>query len=249
MAEETVKTIAGETQQQAQPEPAPASLKAILGQKLGMTQIFDEHGVVVPITVLRTGPCLVSKVCTKEKEGYDAVQLSFDLSVKGHAKSWLKEFRLADASGFKSGQSVAVGGIFKPGDYVDVVGVSKGKGFAGGVKRHGFRGGPATHGQSDRHRAPGSLTSRRSLGKVLLGQRMAGRMGGERVTTQKLEVVQVLADENLLYVKGAVPGVSRRGVIVQETSRPVKHKVVHAPKVSKRKKAAAPPKASAPAKK
>lgn len=240
MAEETIQKTVGEVPQAgAGAGLAPASLRAILGQKLAMTQIFDEHGFVVPITLLRAGPCLVSKVCTKEKEGYGAVQLSFSLSVKGRSKSWLKEFRLADVSGFQPGQSVALGGIFKPGDYVDVTGVSKGKGFAGGVKRHGFRGGPATHGQSDRHRAPGSLTSRRSLGRVLPGQRMAGRMGGEKVTVQKLEVVQVLADENLIYVKGAVPGVSRGGIVVQETSRPSKHKVVHAPKVSKRKKAAA----------
>jgi large subunit ribosomal protein L3 len=208
------------------------TMKGILGKKLGMTQIFDERGEVVPVTVIEAGPCYVTQLKTVGRDGYDAVQLGFE-EVRsrrankpqlGHlAKNnlpplrYLREFRVADHSDLSEGQKLDVG-LFETGDRVDVVGTSKGRGFAGVVKRHGFAGGPKTHGQSDRWRAPGAISSGSTPGRVLKGLRMAGRMGNTRVTVQNLEVVLVDPERNLLAVKGAVPG-ARGGLLIIQAVR------------------------------
>ena len=203
-------------------------IQGIIGKKVGMTQVFAEDGVVTAVTAIEAGPCTVTQVKTKTKEGYDAVQLGFgeakrlNRPEKGHLKKLglyrrLREFRIEDASEIQLGQSVDVG-IFHPGDLVDVTGTSKGKGFAGVVKRHHFAGGPKTHGQSDRHRAPGSIGAGTDPGRVLKGLKMAGHMGNERVTVKKLEVVKADPERNLLLVKGAVPG-ARNGLLIIKKSR------------------------------
>ena len=203
-------------------------IQGIIGKKVGMTQVFAEDGVVTAVTAIEAGPCTVTQVKTKAKEGYDAVQLGFgeakrlNRPEKGHLKKLglyrrLREFRIEDASEIQLGQSVDVG-IFHPGDLVDVTGTSKGKGFAGVVKRHHFAGGPKTHGQSDRHRAPGSIGAGTDPGRVLKGRKMAGHMGNERVTVKKLEVVKANPERNLLLVKGAVPG-ARNGLLIIKKSR------------------------------
>lgn len=251
MAEETTPEAASGGESSATPRtPAPAALKALLGVKVGMTQFFDEHGLVVPCTVVQAGPCTVTALRTPAQDGYAAVQLGFGaLAEKKAAKPslgqfkkagvapmrHLKEFRLKDVAGFALGQSVTAA-VFKPGDYVDVQGTSKGKGFAGGVKRFHFRGGPATHGQSDRHRAPGSLASRRSLGRVLPGQRMAGHMGAETVSVLKVEVAKIEPETNLIYLRGAVPGPARGLVVIRETVKLQKHRVIVAVKAGGGKK-------------
>lgn len=191
-------------------------VEGILGRKAGMTQVFDETGLAVPVTVIEAGPCYVAQIKTLAKDGYEAVQLAFGHAKrlnepeKGHLKKlpplrYLREVRAADPSQLQVGQKIDVG-IFKPGERVDVTGTSKGKGFAGVVKRHHFAGGPRTHGQSDRERAPGSVGATTTPGRVFKGLRMAGRMGHERVTTQNLRVVRVDPARNLLLVRGAVPG-------------------------------------------
>lgn len=234
----------------AEAAPAPATFKTLVGVKLGMTQFFDEHGHVVPCTVVKAGPCRVTLVRTRERDGYPGVQIGWlEIAEKKLAKPvlgqlkkaglpplrHLKEFRVSSVEGFALGQTVNAS-VFKVGDYVDVQGTSKGKGFAGGVKRYHFRGGPATHGQSDRHRAPGSLTSRRSLGRVLPGKRMAGHMGAETVTVQKMEVVKIEPENNLVYIRGGVPGPARALVVIHETVKAKKHRVVHAVKAGAGKK-------------
>jgi large subunit ribosomal protein L3 len=207
-------------------------MKGILGKKLGMTQIFDDKGEVVPVTVIEAGPCYVTQLKTVDRDGYDAVQLGFE-EVKSHrtnkpqlghlAKNnlpplrYLREFRAGDHSDLSEGQKLDVS-LFETGDRVDVVGTSKGRGFAGVMKRHGFGGGPKTHGQSDRWRAPGAISSGSTPGRVLKGLRMAGRMGHERVTVQNLEVVLVDPERNLLAVKGAVPG-ARGGLLIIQAVR------------------------------
>lgn len=199
-------------------------VEGIIGRKVGMTHLFQEDGTVLGVTVIEAGPCTVTQVKTDEKEGYPAVQLAFgeakrlNAPEKGHLKKLgsfqhLREFPLAKkASDMKVGQKVDVS-LFKVGDRVDVIGVSKGKGFAGVVKRHHFAGGPKTHGQSDRHRAPGSVGATTTPGRVFKGLRMAGHMGHRRVTARNLEVVRVEPERNLLLVNGAVPG-TRNGVLV-----------------------------------
>ncbi len=200
-------------------------VNGILGKKIGMTQIFTEDGTVVPVTAIEAGPCTVIQIKTKEKEGYNAVQLGFGEAKrlnepeKGHMKKHgsfrhLREFRMDDVSEVELGQKVTVE-MFEPGERIDVVGTSKGRGFAGVIKRHGFAGGPKTHGQKDRHRAPGSVGGGTDPGKTWKGQRMAGHMGNARVTVKKLEVVQANSDRNLLLIKGAVPG-SRNGLVLIE---------------------------------
>lgn len=200
-------------------------VNGILGKKIGMTQIFTEDGTVVPVTAIEAGPCTVIQIKTKEKEGYNAVQLGFGEAKrlnepeKGHLKKLgafkhLREFKMNDVSEVELGQKVTVE-IFEPGERINVVGTSKGRGFAGVVKRHGFAGGPKTHGQKDRHRAPGSVGGGTYPGKTWKGQRMAGHMGNARVTVKKLEVVQANPDRNLLLIKGAVPG-SRNGLVLIE---------------------------------
>lgn len=202
-------------------------ITGIIGRKLGMTQVFREDGRAEAATIVAAGPCTVVQIKTEAKEGYNAAQLGFgeakklNSAQKGHLKEvgnhrYLREFRLADTKGVKAGDSVSVD-LFKPGDLVDITGVSKGKGFAGAVKRHGFAGGPKTHGQSDRHRAPGSIGSTTSPGRVLKGTRMAGRMGGERVTVRRLEVIETDPGRNVLLVKGAVPG-AKNGILMIKKS-------------------------------
>ncbi len=210
-------------------------MKGILGKKVGMTQIFNEEGNVIPVTLIEAGPCYVTQKKTQEKDGYSAVQLGFEeVSDKrvtkpqsGHLKKsnapmlkYLREFRVKDHSDLEEGQVIDAS-VFEVGDLVDVVGTSKGKGFAGVVKRHGFAGGMKTHGQSDRHRAPGSIGAGTTPGHVFKGMRMPGRMGGERVTVSNLEVVIVDAERNLLAVKGAVPG-AKKGLLVVKEARKTK---------------------------
>lgn len=250
MADESKEPQAATAPATATAAPAPQTFKTLVGQKVGMTQFFDDHGEVVPCTIVKAGPCRVTLVRTEDKNGYQAVQIGWqEVADKKLSKPelgqlkkaglpslrHLKEFRVPKADGFAVGQTVDVS-VFKVGDYVDVQGVSKGKGFAGGVKRYHFRGGPATHGQSDRHRAPGSLTSRRSLGRVLPGKRMAGHMGAETVTVQKMEVVKVEPENNLLYIRGGVPGPAQALIVVHETVKEKKHRVQQAAKAGAGKK-------------
>lgn len=201
-------------------------IKGMLGRKLGMTQIFDETGVVHPVTVIELGPNVVTQIRTKEKDGYEAVQVGFGLLKRpnrpeqGHRKAsgymsrYLREVPVDSVDDVQVGQVIKVD-QFAPGDLVDVTGTSKGRGFQGGVKRHGFRGGPKTHGQSDRHRAPGSIGSSATPGRVFKGLRMAGHMGVERVTVQNLKVMRVDPERNLLLVKGSVPGHLKGLVLVR----------------------------------
>ena len=189
--------------------------------------MFRDNGISEPVTAIEAGPCTVIQVKTAAKEGYDAVQLGFGQPKrlkspeKGHLKEngefrYLREFRV-EASEIKVGDKIDVN-LFKAGDLIDVTGLSKGKGFAGVVKRHGFAGGPKTHGQSDRHRHPGAIGSTTTPGRVWKGMRMAGRMGGERVTVRHLEVFRADPERNLLLVKGAVPGI-RNGLLLIRKSK------------------------------
>lgn len=202
-------------------------MKSIIGKKVGMTQVFDENGRVTPVTLIEAGPCFVIQKKTIERDGYQAIQVGFEeVSEKrltkpalGHLNKvnapklkHLREFRVDNLDDYEEGQKIEVS-IFEAGDVVDVTGTSKGKGFAGGVKRHHFRGGPKTHGQSDRWRAPGSVGAGSTPGRVFKGTRMGGRMGNEQVTVQNLKVALVDADKNLLAIKGAVPG-SKNGLII-----------------------------------
>jgi large subunit ribosomal protein L3 len=193
-------------------------MEEILGRKVGMTQVFDARGEAVPVTIIEAGPCLVTQIKMPEHDRYAAVQIGFDQveakrlnkPLLGHLRGQpplrvLREVRVADPSTYEVGQQVDVS-VFRAGDWVDVSGVSKGRGFAGVVKRHGFGGGTRTHGQSDRTRAPGSIGACTYPGHVHKGKRMAGRMGGRQVTVQGLRVVEVDAERNLLLVKGSVPG-------------------------------------------
>jgi large subunit ribosomal protein L3 len=204
----------------------------ILGKKLGMTQVFNEKGASA-VTAIEAGPCTVIQVKTGEKEGYSAASLGFmeigkpKAGRKGRGKDkkppkykYIREFRLDEDQKMEKGQKIDVS-LFKAGDLVNVIGISRGKGFAGGVKRHHFRGGPKTHGQSDRWRAPGSIGTGTSPGRVLKGLRMAGHMGDERVTAINLEVIEADPARNLLLVKGAVPGMTN-GLLLIKKSRRVK---------------------------
>lgn len=183
-----------------------------------MTRLFDEQGVATPTTLVQAGPCFVTQIKTKDKDGYEAVQVGFEHANKlnkpdrGHLKKLeplrhLREVPSEGLDGIELGAKIDVG-MFKPGDTVDVIGVSKGRGFAGVVKRHGFAGGPKTHGQSDRWRRPGSIGSGTTPGRVMKGLRMGGHMGDQRVTVQNMRVVQVDPERNLLALRGAVPGPS-----------------------------------------
>jgi large subunit ribosomal protein L3 len=210
-------------------------MKGILGKKVGMTQIFDEQGEVVPVTVIEAGPCFVAQIKTVERDGYSAVQMGFEETKPKRltrpqlqhlqksnlpALRILREFRMddGDLARFQEGQKITVA-LFEVGEMVDVTGTSKGRGFAGVVKRHSFRGGPKTHGQSDRHRAPGSIGQCTTPGKVFKGMRMAGRMGGERTTVQGLRIVMVDPERNLLAVEGAVPGAKDGLLIIQQARK------------------------------
>lgn len=192
-------------------------IRGFIGRKLGMTQVFDEGGVVHPVTVVEAGPCVVTQVKTDERDGYAALQLGFGLDKRlnqperGHRQAsgfmsrYLREVRADNVADFSVGQ-VLNADVFAEGELVDVTGTSKGRGFQGSVKRHGFAGGPKTHGQSDRHRAPGSIGSSATPGRVFKGMRMAGHMGHERVTVQNLKVIRVDTERNLLLIEGSVPG-------------------------------------------
>jgi len=187
----------------------------ILGKKISMSQQFKEAGEIVPITLIEAGPCLVTQIKTKEKDGYQAVQVGFGAKKKinkplqGHLKDlgkfkYLREFKVNDLNNYKVGDKIDVS-IFKPGEKIQASGTSKGRGFQGVVKRHHFHGSPATHGHKDQLRMPGSIGATAPQ-RVFKGRRMPGRMGGDRVTIKNLEIVEVKPMENLLVVKGAVPG-------------------------------------------
>ena len=191
-------------------------LRGFLGKKIGMTQLFRENGSVVPVTLIEAGPCVVTQVKTKDSDGYGAVQLGFgdvkrpNKPMQGHfrpsrASRYLREVKADDPTEFSVGQTVSLD-IFTEGEKVDVIGRSKGRGFAGTMKRHGFGGGPRTHGQSDRARAPGSIGGGTTPGKVFKGLKMAGHMGNRRITVKGLEIVKVDTDRNILAVKGGIPG-------------------------------------------
>ncbi|MGP1387037.1 MAG: 50S ribosomal protein L3 [Thainema sp.] len=203
----------------------------ILGTKLGMTQVFDDEGRAIPVTVVQAGPCTVTQVKTQETDGYSAIQIGYgEVAQKaltkpelGHlAKAeasplrHLKEFRVSDISSYELGQSLTVD-LFENGQLVDVVGTSIGKGFAGYQKRHNFRRGPMAHG-SKNHRLPGSTGAGTTPGRVYPGKRMAGRLGGTRVTVRKLTVVRVDAERNLLLIKGAVPGKAGAFLTIEPTT-------------------------------
>lgn len=210
-------------------------VNGLLGKKLSMTQYFRPDGTMVGATAIEAGPCTVVQVRSVPRDGYEAVQLGWgerkrlNAPQKGHLKAsggqsrYLREFRAADYGSVKVGQKVDVG-IFKPGEFVEVVGTSKGRGFQGGVKRHHFKGGPKTHGQSDRLRAPGSVGSTTTPGHVLKGLRMAGHMGHVRVTVLNLQVLAVDAERNLLLVQGAVPGPNQGLLEIRPAKRPPKAK-------------------------
>lgn len=206
--------------------------KAILGRKIGMTQIFDDKGKVIPVTVIEAGPCVVIQKKTVENDGYSAVQVGFvdvkekklNKPLKGHfekhgvkPKKYIKELRLKDADKYEVGQEIRVD-IFKDGERVDVIGTSKGKGFQGVIKRFGAKRGPMSHG-SMYHRRVGSMGPNTNPGRTFPGKKMPGRTGGERVTVQNLQVVKVDYDRNLLLVKGSVPGVANSLLIIKDTTK------------------------------
>ena len=200
----------------------------IIGKKIGMTQVFQDDGQRIAVSAIEAGPCLIIQTKKESTEGYNAIQLGFGETKrlnepeKGHLKNLgnfrhLKEFRIT-GDNFKVGDKLDVS-IFQPGDVVDVIGVSKGKGFAGGVKRHHFAGGPKTHGQSDRHRAPGSIGSNTFPGRVWKGQRMAGHLGAQWATVHRLRVVKVDPGKNLLLLEGAVPGAKNGILFIEKTEK------------------------------
>jgi large subunit ribosomal protein L3 len=207
-------------------------MKGLIGKKLGMTQVFDEAGAAQPVTLIEAGPCFVTQIRRIDRDGYQAVQLGFgEGSARrltggelGHLKRhelpalrFLREFRVKTAGEVKEGDRVTVE-VFVPGDRVDVVSTSKGRGFQGGIRRHGFGGGPKTHGQSDRQRAPGSRSSTTTPGRVYKGSRGPGHMGNARVTSQNLRVQLVDPERNLIGVVGSVPG-PRGAVVVLKEAR------------------------------
>jgi large subunit ribosomal protein L3 len=207
-------------------------IEGILGTKLGMTQIFEADGTVHDVTAVAVGPCVVTQVRTPAKDGYEAVQLGFGEAkrltkpARGHLKGLgefrhLQEFKVSSLEEVEVGQQLGAE-QFEAGELVDVVGISRGRGFAGGVKRHGFHGGPKTHGQSDRHRAPGSIGSGTDPGRVVKGTPMAGHMGAKQITTRNLRVLRSNPDRGVILIEGSIPG--PKGGLVR---------VRHAKKVSK----------------
>lgn len=209
---------------------ATKNVKGLLGTKLGMTQVWDENNKIVPVTVIEIAPNVVTQLRTPEKDGYTAIQIAagaidprkVNQPASGHFKAagvtprrHLAEVRTADAADYTLGQELTVDGTFEAGQLVDVVGTSKGKGFAGVMKRHNFQGVSASHGSHRNHRKPGSIGASSTPSRVFKGMRMAGRMGGERVTVLNLRVHAVDAEKGLLLVKGAVPGARGRLVFVR----------------------------------
>jgi large subunit ribosomal protein L3 len=227
-------------------------LKSIIGTKIGMTQVFDETGNIIPVSVVQAGPCIITSVRTKEKDGYAAIQMGFgdvkkeknlskaylgQFKKKNLApKKFVQEFRVDDAANYQIGQEIKVD-LFQSGDFVDVTGLTKGKGFAGTVKRHGFGGGPSTHGQSDRQRAPGAIGAQ-GFQRVIKGLRMAGHLGNEYVTIQRLKIVTVDPEKNVLLIRGALPGINRGIVVIENTVKRVKAAVEPKGKAADKKKAA-----------
>ncbi|AZZ50732.1 MULTISPECIES: 50S ribosomal protein L3 [Rathayibacter] len=210
--------------------PTLKTSKGLLGTKLGMTQVWDENNKLVPVTVIEISPNVVTQVRTEEKDGYTAVQLAagaidprkVNKPAAGHfdaagvtPRRHLTEVRTSDAADYSAGQELTVDAVFEAGTKVDVVGTSKGKGFAGVMKRHNFKGVSASHGSHRNHRKPGSIGASSTPSRVFKGMRMAGRMGGERVTVLNLKVHSVDAEKGLLLVKGAVPGARGRLVFVR----------------------------------
>jgi large subunit ribosomal protein L3 len=206
-------------------------MKGLIGKKVGMTQLFDDSGKAVPVTVIKAGPCYVTQVRTVDTDGYQAVQLGYEETKPqrltggelGHLKKkdlpplrYLKEFRTNEE--IEEGQMLTVD-VFAEGERVDVVGRSKGRGFTGVVKRYGFSGGPKTHGQSDRLRAPGSIGAGSTPGRVFKGKRMPGRMGNETVTSQNLVISRIDPENNLIAVRGSVPGPKNGLVIIKEARK------------------------------
>ena len=207
-------------------------VKGLIGKKVGMTQIFDDAGRAVPVTLIEAGPCYVTQVRLPEVDGYSAVQLGFEENKPkrltggelGHLKRnnlpplrFLREFRVQNPE-VKEGDTVKVD-VFALGERVDITGISKGKGFQGGVKRYHFKGGPKTHGQSDRHRAPGSHGSTTTPGRVLKGARGPGHMGADQITSQNIKIVMLDPERNLLGVRGAVPGAKGSIVLIKVTKK------------------------------
>jgi large subunit ribosomal protein L3 len=220
-------------------------VKGLLGIKLGMAQVFDEAGVVTPVTIVQAGPCYITQVKTEDMDGYSAIQVGFGETKNGRltkgqqghlgllkkdkkhphrkqsnipALQHLREFRTKTSVEYEVGQELTVE-QFEVGDRVDVAGITKGRGFAGGVKRYGFKGGPKTHGQSDRWRAPGSIGATSGTGHVFKGKRMAGHMGNERYTAQNLQVIKIDPEKNLLAIKGSVPGHKGGLVILRDSAK------------------------------
>lgn len=207
------------------------AVEGLLGKKLGMAQVFEKNGTVLGCTVLEVGPCVVTQVRTKERDGYEAVQLGYGAKKrltepeKGHLKAanagnlrHLREFKADNVAEIAVGQKFGVD-MFKAGDRVDVTAVSKGRGFAGVVKRHHFAGGPKTHGQSDRHRAPGSIGSGTTPGRVMKGLKMAGHMGSRQVTAKNLLVVESNPARGILLVNGSVPGAAESLIKVRHAKK------------------------------
>jgi len=206
-------------------------MSGLIGKKIGMTSVYDAAGKNIPCTVIEAGPCVVTQVRTKEKDGYEAIQLAFEdkkekhttKALKGHfnkagitPKKVVTEFSRFEVGHQKTFGDVVKVDIFEEGEYIDVVGISKGKGFQGVVKRHNFAGvGQATHGQHNRLRAPGSVGASSWPSRVFKGIRMAGRMGGDRVKVVNLQIVKIIAEKNLVLVKGAVPGFNGSYVIIE----------------------------------
>ena len=206
-------------------------IKGLLGKKLGMTQIFDENNHVVPVTVVEAGPCVITQIRTQETDGYTAIQIAYgDIDPRkvkkpqaGHfnkagvtPRRHVAEIRMDDVSGYELGQEITAN-IFDGITFVDVTGITKGKGFAGGMKRHGFAGQGAGHGNQASHRRVGGIGACATPGRVVKGKRMAGRMGQDRVTTQNLKIQKIDADANLILIKGAIPG-NRGGIVTVKTA-------------------------------
>ncbi len=219
-------------------------MNGLIGKKIGMTQVFLENGSLVPVSVVEAGPCTVTQVKTVDNDGYKSVQVGFGAkrratkAEQGHTKgkgpfALLREFATGEKETPEVGQQVDVS-IFAEGESVDITGQSRGLGFAGGVKRYHFRGGPKTHGQSSKHRAPGSVGSTTTPGRVFKGLRMAGHMGAERVTTHNLKVVRIDKERNLLLIRGAVPGNKGGFVVIHKAKKAKAQKVVIQPKATKK---------------
>ena len=206
------------------------TVHAFLGKKIGTTQVFHENGVSDCVTAIQAGPCTVTQIKTVDKDGYASVQLGYEpvrqlnkprsghLKQSGKLFRYLREVSADDVTEFEVGQEIDAS-LFEPGEIVDATGLTKGRGFAGGVKRHGVHGGPKTHGQSDRHRAPGSIGAGTTPGRVIKGLKMAGHMGDNRVTIRNLEIMSVDPERNLLFIKGALPGARNSLLIIRKTGR------------------------------